>query len=160
MEAWLSSSIARRGHKMQTSDSTVLESASALQYAPIPAKQQRLLRETMLLARYHLRLLNWWLFLLMLLGFLGSVVLVWLQLRAGGSQGLSNAVDLSRFVMEPGAGLLAGMLASSLIVGDPLLEVTMATRAGIYRVVIWRALLTLSILALCSATYLVWSLAN
>ena len=48
------------------------------------------------------------------------------------------------------AGLLAGMLASSLVVGDPLLEVIMATRAGIHGIVIWRALLTCSALDLAS----------
>jgi hypothetical protein len=145
---------------MQTSDGTALQSASPLQYEPIPAKSRLPLREGVLLIFYHLRLLNWWLFLFMQLGFLGAGGLVWLQLQEGGSQGLGRAVELSRFVMEPGAGLLAGMLASSLIVGDPLLEVMMATRAGIYGVVIWRSLLTFFLLLLCSAAYLVWSLGN
>jgi hypothetical protein len=62
--------------------------------------------------------------------------------------------------MEPGAGLLAGMLASSLIIGDPLLEVMMATYTGLSRVVIWRSLLTFSVLLCCSVAYLAWSLSN
>jgi hypothetical protein len=93
----------------------------------------------------------------MLLGFLSAGGLVWQQLHTGDSQGLSGAVELSRFVMEPGAGLFAGMLASSLIVGDPLLEVIMATRTGIYGVVIWRSVLTFFLLLCCSAAYLIWS---
>ena len=145
---------------MQTSDSTTLHKSASLQYVPVSERQHLPLREWALLLFYHLRLLNWWLFLLMLLGFLGAAFLVWLQLRAGGAQGLSNATELSQFVMEPGAGLLAGMLASALIVGDPLLEVMMATRAGLYGVVIWRSLLTFFMLLLCSAAYLAWSLGN
>lgn len=145
---------------MPTSEKSALWSTSPLQYEPIPAQQYMPLREITLWSFYLLRLLNWWLFLLMLLGFLGAGGLVWLQLHVGGSQGLSGAVKLSRFVMEPGVGLLAGMLASSLIVGDPLLEVIMATHAGIYWVVIWRALLTFCILLCCSAIYLAWSFGN
>jgi hypothetical protein len=145
---------------MQTSDSTTPKSASPLQYglAAVPSKERITLPEALLLARYHLRLLDWWLFLLMLLGFLGAGVLVWIQQHAGNSQGLRNAIELSRFVMEPGAGLLAGMFASSVIVSDPLLEVTVATRGGVYGVVIWRLLLTFFMLLICSAAYLAWSL--
>src|ERR1700726_4209051 len=108
---------------MQTSEKSATRCTSPLQYEPMSVRQHMPLREGILLIFYHLRLLNWWLFLLILLGFLGSGGLVWLQLHTGGSQGLSRAAELSRFVMEPGAGLLAGMLASSLLVGDPLLEV-------------------------------------
>ena len=142
---------------MQISEKSAMRCTSPLQYEPIPAQQHMPLREIPLWIFYHLRLLNWWLFLLMLFGFLGAGGLVWLQLHTGGSQGLSHAAELSRFVMEPGTGLLAGMLASSLLVGDPLLEVMMATHAGIYRVLIWRYLPTFFILLLCSAAYLAWS---
>lgn len=145
---------------MHTSESATLQNISPAQYIPVSPKQHISLCEAALLLGYHLRLLNWWLFALMALGFIGSGTLVWLQLQIGSDQGLSNAIGLSRFVLEPGAGLLAGMLVSSLIVNDPLLEVTMATRAGISRVVTWRALLTLLLLLLCSAAYLTWSLAN
>lgn len=142
---------------MQTSERGTLRSALPLRYRPIPAKSHLPLREGILLIFYHLRLLNWWLFLLTSLGFLSAGGLVWLQLHGGGSHSLSHAAELSRFVMEPGAGLLAGMLASSLVVGDPLLEVIMATRAGMHGIVIWRALLTFFMLLCCSAAYLVWS---
>jgi len=147
---------------MQTSDSTIPKSASPLQYglAAVPAKERITLPEALLLARYHLRLLDWWLFLLMLLGFLGAGILVWIQQHAGNTQGTRNAIELSRFVMEPGAGLLAGVFAGSVIVSDPTLEVTMATRAGVFGVVIWRMLLTFAMLLLCSAGYLAWSLGN
>jgi hypothetical protein len=144
---------------MQTSDST-LKSASPLQYTSVLMKQHIPLREATLLARYHLRLLNWWLLLLMALGFPGAGGLVWLQLHTGLAQGMSNAIGISRFVMEPGVGLLAGMLASSLLVDDPLLEVMMATRTGVYGVLAWRSLLTFFMLLLCSAAYLAWSLTN
>ncbi|EFH85883.1 hypothetical protein [Ktedonobacter racemifer] len=145
---------------MRTSEKAALHDPFSWQYTPVSTQRHMPLREAALLACYHLRLLNWWLFLLLSLSFLGFGGLVWLQLHAGGSQGLSNAIELSRFVMEPGAGLLAGMLASSLIVGDPLLEVVMATRAGLYQVVNWRSGLAFFVLLLCSAAYLAWSLEN
>jgi hypothetical protein len=135
-------------------------SASHADYAPLSVKQRLPVREAILLARYHLRLLNWWLFCLMVLGFLGACALLWLELRPGGPMSLGHAISLSQFVLESGAGLVAGMLTSSLIVGDPVLEVTMTTRAGIYRVLLWRYLLTLCILLLCSTLYLTWSLWN
>jgi hypothetical protein len=145
---------------MLTGETTPLQSTSSLRYAPVATKERLPFREAGLLLFYHLRLLNWWLFALMGLSFLGVGGLVWMQLQIGGLQGLSNAMELSRFVLEPGAGMLAGMLASSLIVGDPLLEMTIATRAGIYAVVVWRALLSFFFLLCCFAAYLVWSLAN
>jgi hypothetical protein len=145
---------------MRTSEKTMLRETSSWHYVPISAQRRLPLREAILLASYHLRLLSRWLFLLMLLGFLGFAGLCWLQLHAGTAQGTSSALELSQFVLESGAGLLAGMLASSLIVGDSLLEVTMATRAGIFSVVIWRSLLTFFFLLCCSAGYLAWSLGN
>jgi hypothetical protein len=145
---------------MRTDERTPLQSALSLRSASSTTKGRLPLREAGLLLFYHLRLLNWWLFALMALSFLGFGFLVWLPLHVGGSQGLSQAMGLSRFVLEPGAGLLAGMLASSLIVNDPLLEVTLATRAGIYGLVLWRALLTFFLLLCCSAIFLVWSLTN
>jgi len=129
-------------------------------YEPISARRQRSWRESALLARYHLRLLNWWLLLLTALGFLGSGFLVWLQLRIGGSDGLSHVAGLSRFVIEPGAGLLAGVVGSSLIIGDLSLEVTATTHTGIVEVALWRALLTCGVLLFCSAVFLIWSLGN
>lgn len=145
---------------MQTHDSTTLPGSSSVQYAPVPVQQRLPLREAILLIFYHLRLLNWWLFLLILFGFSGCGVLVWLQLHAGGSQGLSHAIGLSQFVMEPGVGLFAGVFASSLIVGDPLLEMMMVTRTGMQGVAIWRFLLTFCVLLCCSAIYLAWSLGD
>ena len=145
---------------MRLDERNTLQSASSLRYAPGVSKGRPPLREGALLLFYHLRLLNWWLFVLTCLCFLGFGGLVWMQLQIGGVQGLSNAMGLSRFLLEPGAGLFAGILASSLIVSDPLLEVMMATRAGISAVVIWRALLTFLLLLCCSAAYLAWSLAN
>lgn len=142
---------------MEASKIGATRSAEPSPYGPILAPAHLPLREGILLISYHLRLLNWWLFLLVALGFLGAGGLIWLQLHAGGPQGVSHADELSRFVMEPGAGLLAGMLASSLIIGDPLLEVIIATRTGVRGVVIWRALLTFLFLLCCSAAYLVWS---
>lgn len=81
-------------------------------------------------------------------------------MHTGGAEAQGQALALSLFVLEPGSGLLAGMLASSLIVNDPLLEVTMATRSGASRLVLWRALLTHLLLLCCSAAFLAWTLAN
>lgn len=142
---------------MPMSEQPTLPRAASFHYAPTVPQRQRLWREALLLARYHTRLLNWWLVLLMALGFLGAGFLAWLPLHAGGAEALSQASALCQFVLEPGAGLLAGMLASSLIANDPLLEVTIATRSGIARVVLWRALLTFFWLLCCSAVFLAWS---
>src|SRR5215472_7694816 len=154
MLAWPSTAIVRRWRRMQIGEKATSG------YEPISARRQRSWRESALLARYHLRLLNWWLLLLTALGFLGSGFLVWLQLRIGGSDGLSHAAGLSRFVIEPGAGLLAGVVGSSLIIGDLSLEVTATTHTGIVEVALWRALLTCGVLLLCSAVFLIWSLGN
>lgn len=145
---------------MQTGERATLQNGSALQYRPIAVQQRLPLHEALLLLGYHLRLLNWWLFLLMGLGFLGAGGLLWLQVRTGDPHALSDAAQVSQFVMESGAGLLAGLLAGSLIIGDPLLEVLMATRTGLHRLALWRALLTLFFLMACSAAYLAWSLEN
>ncbi len=145
---------------MPPGEKTALPRAASFRSAPMQAQRQAPWREALLLARYHLRLLNWWLVLLMALGFLGAGFLTWLPLHAGGAEALSQASALCQFVLEPGAGLLAGMLASSLIANDPLLEVTMATHAGIARVMLWRFLLTFFLLLCCSAAFLAWSLAN
>lgn len=145
---------------MPTGEKIARPRAVSLRYAPTSAQRQRAWREAILLTCYLLRLLGWWLLLLVALGFLGAGFLVWLPLHAGGAQARGQAMALSLFVLEPGAGLLAGMLASSLVVNDPLLEVTMATRTGISRLVLWRALLAFLQLLCGSAAYLAWTLAN
>ncbi|GHO77404.1 hypothetical protein KSD_51750 [Ktedonobacter sp. SOSP1-85] len=96
----------------------------------------------------------------MFLSFLGFGGLLWYQLHLEDAQAMSSATALSRFVMESAAGLLAGMLTSSLIVSDPLLEITIITRSGLFKVVVWRVLLTFFMLLLSSTAYLAWSLAN
>lgn len=147
---------------MQASEQGIRQNVLSLRYTSVVASHHLSLRETVLLLSYHLRLLNWWVFLLILLGFLVCGGLFWLQLHAGNSvaEGLSLAAQMSRFVLESGAGLIAGVLASSLIMGDSALELLMVTRTGIRRVLIWRSLLAFVILLLCSSGYLVWSLVN
>lgn len=135
-----------------------LHRATTLGYAPAQARQHRPWRETLLLVRYQARLLNWWFLLLVALGFLAAGFLVWLPAHATGAQVQSQALDLSRFTLEPGAGLLAALLASSLIVNDPALEVTLATRAGASEPALWRGLLIFVHLLLCSAAFLAWTL--
>lgn len=143
---------------MLSDQATTQPSVTSLRYTP--GERQGRWRETLLLARYHMQLLNWWLLLLVALGFLAAGFLVWLPLHAGGAQAQSQAVELSRFILEPGAGLLAAMLASSLIVNDPALEVALATRAGVARVTLWRGLLTFCALLLGSAAFLGWTLSQ
>jgi len=84
-------------------------------------------------------------------------VLAWFAWHAG-APGMSTATGLSRFVLEPGAGLLAAMLGGSLVTDDPARELTMATPTGVARVVVWRGSLALATLLLGSAAYLGWSL--
>jgi len=145
---------------MQTDEKNALQAASLWQHTPVLARQHLPLREAALLLFYHLRLLNWWLFGLMALGFLGVGGLCWLQLHAGNAPDFSRAGELSQFSLESGTGLFAGMLASALVVGDPLLEVTMATRTGIWGVAIWRSILSFLSFLCCAAIYLAWSLGN
>lgn len=145
---------------MQTGERSAERNKVSLQYAPVASSRRLPLREAALLLLYHLRLLNWWLFLLTWLAFLAAGLLTWLQLHLGGAQGTGNALGLARFVLESVSGLFAGMLASSLVVNDPSLEVSMATRQGVYSVVSWRASLTFVLLFCCSALYLAWSLAG
>jgi hypothetical protein len=140
-----------------------LETAETVYHASVrcalaPAERRLPWREAILLARYHLRVLNWWLFLLVILGFAGAGVAVWARAQAGDAQSLSDANSLSRFALEPLAGLFAGMLGSALIVRDPPLELLLATRTGASGVTIWRSLLTFIVLLLCSAAFLAWSL--
>lgn len=145
---------------MQTSERSSLGRDTSLSYVPGKNASHLSLREAGLLLGYHLRLLNWWLFLLTLLGFLVAGLLTWLQLRLGGPRGAGNALDIARFILESTSGLFAGMLASSLVVGDPTLEVSMTTRAGVYSLVNWRALLTFVLLLLSAGAYLAWTLAS
>jgi hypothetical protein len=116
------------------------------------------LRDTVLLAYYHLRMLHWWLYLLMGLGFLGACVLYWMMVRINTYQGIANGNEISRFVMESGVGLIAGALTSFLIIGDPMTELESTTRSGMSRVFIWRYLLTLGIMLLCALIYIGWTL--
>lgn len=145
---------------MPTNHKTVLPDASEWQYKPGTVQQHMPWREVILWITYHLRLLNWWLFLLMLLSFLVTAGLAWIQLQAHSAQELSVALTLSLFMLEPGAGLFAGVFASSLIIDDPLLELLLTMQAGIYRVVIWRFSLIFCLSICCAAIYLRWTLAN
>ncbi|GHO47834.1 hypothetical protein [Ktedonospora formicarum] len=129
-----------------------------LGYDSSPSSHAMPWREYVLLACYHLRLLNWWLYALMLLGFLGSCAIFWLQIRTGTIESIHQGDSLSRFILETGAGLISGALASTLVIGDPLLEISMATRTGILRILLWRYLLTCLTLFVCSVAYLGWTL--
>ncbi len=102
-------------------------------------------REAALLARYHARILNRWLLGLMLLGFVGLAVL---------SRNPDLRAEVRWFALEPYPGLLAAMLGSSLLVGDPVLEVILATRAGGTGVLVGRFALSVALLALYSAGFL------
>lgn len=145
---------------MQISQQNARRTGQAPRYQPVEPRQHLSLREAALLICYQVRLLNAWLFFLMLLGFLASGALFWCWLRLPDAQGARLALTLSRFVLESGVGLLAGMLASALVAGDPLLEVSMATHGGVFRLVLWRSLLSFVLLLGCSAVYLGWTLLN
>jgi hypothetical protein len=136
---------------------TAMDRHTADSMTTSPSIRHMPLREAWLFAIYQLRLLNWWLFLFMIIGFLGSGALFWLTVRNGGPAAMSKGNELSRFVFESGAGLIAGCLTSFLIVGDTLLELQMTTRAGIGKILTWRYLLTFFILAICSAGFLTWT---
>ncbi|GHO45916.1 hypothetical protein [Ktedonospora formicarum] len=144
---------------MNSRDSTLTRAISTLEYRSLWGRRPPL-REIALLMYYHLRLLKWWPFLLMFLSFLGLGALLWYQLHLNDTQAISSATALSRFVMESVAGFFAGMFASALIVGDPLLEIMIVTRSGLYKIICWRAVLSLFMLLLPSAVFLAWSLGN
>lgn len=113
------------------------------------------LREAALLARYHLRVLGRGSILLILLGFLGFAILLWIQVHDP-----RISLELSLFVLEPFAALIAAMIGSTLISNDPCLELLITTRAELLTLIIWRWLLNLIPLLICSTTFLIWSLAN
>jgi hypothetical protein len=113
------------------------------------------LREAALLARYHLRVLGRAPLLLILLGFLGFAILLWFQ-----AHDLRIGLELSLFVLEPFAALIAAMIGSALIINDPDLELLITTRTELVTLVIWRWLLSFIPLLICSTTFLIWSLAN
>ena len=115
------------------------------------------LRERLLLVVYHLRMLNWWLYALMLLCFIGSGFIYWWTIRSGTPAAKSYGAELGRFVMEGGAGLIAGALTSFLIMNDPILELEITTGKGIMAVFSWRYLLTLVLLLFCSLLFLGWT---
>jgi hypothetical protein len=132
----------------------------ALSDIPVARKHHLPLQELILLLGYHMRLLNWWLFFLMFLGFFISGILFWFEVHLGNSLGQSIGIQISRFIMESGAGLIAGVFASSLVITDPTLETSMLTQEGLFRVTLWRYLLMFFFILLCSAMYLFWSLVN
>ena len=134
------------------------ENAASFEYKSTSSTTLIPLREAFLLIKYHLRLLNWWLLLVMLLGFVGSGAMLWLVLNSGGQLATTHGNEFSRFILELGASLIAIVLTSVLVVGDPGLEVIMVTQEGISRVLIWRYLITLCVLFICAAGYLIWSL--
>lgn len=145
---------------MQTEKSYAFRRPQAAEYMPIQVQAHLSWREAISLLSYHLRLLRWWLFLLMALGFLASGGLLWLLLQSSDPRGPSDALSLSRFVLEPGAGLIAAMLASSLLVDDDALEVILTTSTSAELIVLWRSVLGFVGLLLCSVLYLAWSLDN
>ena len=136
---------------MQPRADSAPSSTSALSYAP--AETRRPWREAALLARYHLRLLDGWLLVLMLLGFGTCAIVVGVQSQSPHTTDVRNAAGLSLFVLESGAALFAGLLGSALIINDPLLEVLLATRGGIVAPVAWRAALGFGMLLGCCAGF-------
>lgn len=133
---------------------------SALQYRQVSQQSRLSLSDTFLIFRYHLKVFSSWLLGLIGFGFGTCAIILWLQLKKGDAESLGNAAQLSLFVLESGAGLVAGLLASSLLIGDPLLEIMMVTSSGIGKVAAIRLFLSFGLLMVYSTLYLVWSLIN
>jgi hypothetical protein len=110
------------------------------------------------LVGYHLRVLNWWILLLSMGGFVLGGGMVWFALHSGSAFSPSSVAGLSRFLLETGAGTIAGILGSWLILGDPALELLLVRRQGIGGIVVWRVLLLVLLLLLFSTGFLAWSL--
>src|SRR5258708_40104739 len=106
----------------------------AVEYSGVTASPRISWREAILLATYHIRLLNWWLFLLMALGFVGSCGVFWLTAHTSTPVALGRGNELSRFVLESGAGFVASTLTSFFVGGGPMLEVVITTHSCIYKV--------------------------
>src|SRR5258708_39187178 len=97
----------------------------AVEYSGVTASPRISWREAILLATYHIRLLNWWLFLLMALGFVGSCGVFWLTAHTGTPVALGRGNELSRFVLESGAGVCATSLSGFLVVGGSMFDMMM-----------------------------------
>src|SRR5260370_36643478 len=102
----------------------------AVEYSGVTASPRISWREAILLATYHIRLLNWWLFLLMALGFAGSCGVFWLTAHTGTPVALGRGNELSRFVLESGAGFVAGTLTSFFVGGGSMAGMMVPTTAG------------------------------
>ncbi len=114
-------------------------------------------RERLLLAFYHLRVLKPFSLLLIVAGFVGAGAVLWVITLNGRPISLSYGNEFSRFVMESGAALIAGISASTLIVGDSALEMLLASRQGIQHILMWRAIVSWLFLGILTAAFFIWS---
>ncbi len=139
---------------LQTDTKTGLKSSPDLYKAE---SHRAALRETLLLVGYHLRLLRWRVLLLSMssMGVAGAIC--WLMVRNPTPLAFDQAHDFSLFIMESGIGIIAAGLASSLLIGDPGLELSLTLRDGVSRILLWRSLLILGLLLLVLTAFYAWT---
>ncbi|GCE49889.1 hypothetical protein EI42_06114 [Thermosporothrix hazakensis] len=109
------------------------------------------------LAWYHLRVMRWYVLFLVLLGFVGAALV--LRLMVWIHYPLIYQYELCRFVLEAGAGLIACMLGSTVLVNDPALELLIASRVGCWKIILGRVLLIWLILGVMNACFVGWTYA-
>jgi hypothetical protein len=105
---------------------------------------------------YHLRVSHP--FLLFFLS--GSFIIADLLLIPVVQSGVSYRIsEFGNYVLETGVPLLAGILTSSTLMGDPVREMLICNRQGLRRIIVVRLFLSLALLAIFATTFLFWSLA-
>ncbi len=120
-------------------------------------KQSRAgVRDLLLLARYHLRVMQWPVWLLIAFCFLVAGAILWLMRQI--HYPVMYQQELSRFILEPGAGLIACMVGGALLVNDPALELLLVAHQGIRPTFMLRVSIAWLMLGVPAALFALWSL--
>jgi len=114
------------------------------------------LHDLFLLAYYHLHVMRWFTWALIALCFFVSGGILWLMVQI--HYPLQYRQELSRFIMEAGAGLIACMIGGTLIVNDSGLELLLTSRQGIKQILIMRMLISWCIPGFLAVLFAIWSL--
>jgi hypothetical protein len=118
--------------------------------------------ERILLSLYHMRVINWWLLLIVVGLFVLFGGVIWFTLHTNTphtANPVQYVTGASRFLLEAGAATIAGTLVGPLVLSDPMLELLLVSRGGIRQILLCRFLLVIFILFLTCVVYLAWSLA-
>jgi hypothetical protein len=99
--------------------------------------------------------MRWFILFLVVLSFVASGLILWIMTVI--HYPILYRDELSRFILESGAGLIACMLGSTLLVNDAALELLLASRQGCWKIVIERTLLLWIILSVIAVCFVGWT---